>query len=560
MQRRVRRRTGDHAEHRLAQRTGLDLVLGRLAHVADLQVHAQTQAGERVVAVEHNVLGVDLGDGVDGLGHVFGDGAVGQTFELHAGLDALGEEAARLEADEFGVIVTEGIFGLKRHGGLEAGLLAVERLFDFREQVVTAEEEFERLVQFVDCLALGIIETPGQQNDTGSSDSHRARIIPHAQSMSMNTEEKLVLLGGLSPATFMRRHWQKKPLLVRQALPGIEPPVPRAELARLAAAEGVESRLVTAFDGRWALHHGPIAKLPAWSKPGWTLLVQGLDLHEPTAHALLSRFRFVPEARLDDLMMSYASDGGGVGPHFDSYDVFLIQVAGRRRWRIGAQQDAELRPDVPLKIIGNFRPEAEYVLEPGDMLYLPPGWAHDGEAVGGDCMTCSVGFRAPSRDELARELLQRLADPLDDEEAAAAPKRLYTDKSQVASADPGRIPQALQDFAQAAIARALQAPGAVERVLGEALSEPKPQTWFEPGEPVPPGSGVRLDQRSKMLYDERHVFLNGESYRAGGRDARLMRQLADTRGLPARDCAQLSAGARELLDQWAEDGWVQCDG
>jgi len=376
----------------------------------------------------------------------------------------------------------------------------------------------------------------------------------------MNTEEKLVLLGGLSPATFMRRHWQKKPLLVRQALPGVAPPLPRAELARLAGEEGVESRLVTAFDGRWALHHGPVTKLPPWSKRGWTLLVQGLDLHVPAAHELLSRFRFVPEARLDDLMMSYASDGGGVGPHFDSYDVFLIQVAGRRRWRIGAQRDAELQPDVPLKIIGNFRPEAEYVLEPGDMLYLPPGWAHDGEAVGGDCMTCSVGFRAPSRDELARELLQRLADPPEADEAAAAPQRLYTDRNQAASPEPGRVPAALQDFARAAVARALQEPDALERALGEAMSEPKPQTWFDPGEQVPPGVGVQLDRRSKMLYDDRHVFLNGESYRAGGRDARLMRQLADTRSLSARDCALLSAGARELLDQWAEDGWVQCHG
>ncbi|MBV8605151.1 MAG: cupin domain-containing protein [Pelomonas sp.] len=379
----------------------------------------------------------------------------------------------------------------------------------------------------------------------------------------MNTEEKLQLLGGLSPAAFMRTHWQKKPLLVRQALPGIAPPVPRAELARLAADEGVEARLVTAFDGAWALRHGPIAKLPAWSRRGWTLLVQGLDLHAPAAHELLARFRFVPEARLDDLMMSYASDGGGVGPHFDSYDVFLIQVAGQRRWRIGAQRDAVLREGVPLKLIANFRAEAEYLLEPGDMLYLPPGWAHDGEAVGGDCMTCSVGFRAPARDALARELLQRLAEPLedadDDAPASARPPRLYTDRGAPATDAPGRLPAALQAFARDALERALREPDAIERVLGEALSEPKPRTWFEPGEPVRPGVGVRLDARSKMLYDERHVFFNGESFRAGGRDAALMRQFADTRRLGARDCARLSAGARELLDQWAEDGWVQED-
>ena len=190
------------------------------------------------------------------------------------------------------------------------------------------------------------------------------------------------MLAGLSPAQFMRKHWQKKPLLVRQAFADARPPATLKELATLAARDDVESRLVTAFDGDWKLRHGPIARLPAMSKPGWTLLVQGLDQHLPEARALLDLFRFVPDARLDDLMLSVASDGGGVGPHFDSYDVFLIQLAGRRRWRIGAQRDAVLRDGVPLKIIANFKPEQEFVLEPGDMLYLPPGWAHDGSAVG----------------------------------------------------------------------------------------------------------------------------------------------------------------------------------
>ena len=226
----------------------------------------------------------------------------------------------------------------------------------------------------------------------------------------MDIANKTPLLAGLSPEQFMRRHWQKKPLLVRQALPGITPPATRTELAALAAGEEAEARLITHFDGEWKLRQGPIAKLPPFTKAGWTLLVQGLDMHLPAARELLDAFRFVPEARLDDLMISYASDGGGVGPHFDSYDVFLIQVAGRRRWRIGAQQDAVLRDDVPLKVIANFKPEEVFVLEPGDMLYLPPGWAHDGVAEGGDCMTCSVGFRAPSRLDLARDLLPRLLD------------------------------------------------------------------------------------------------------------------------------------------------------
>jgi 50S ribosomal protein L16 3-hydroxylase len=359
------------------------------------------------------------------------------------------------------------------------------------------------------------------------------------------------MLGGLSPAQFMQKHWQKKPLLVRQAFPDFTPPAALKELAVLAARDDVESRLVTAFDGEWKLKHGPVARLPAMSKPGWTLLVQGLDQQLPAARELLDRFRFVPDARLDDLMLSVASDGGGVGPHFDSYDVFLIQLAGQRRWRIGAQRDAQLRDDVPLKIIANFKPEQEFLLEAGDMLYLPPGWAHDGVAVGAGCMTGSVGFRASTGEGLAAELLPRLLDDVEDG------GRLYADPRQQATTEPARMPSALLDFARRAVEAAVQRPHALERALGEALTEPKANVWFEPGDQLPAGSGCELDRRSRMLYDETQVFLNGESFRASGRDAVLMRRLADCRRLTAAEVGRLSGQARELLDQWTEDGWVQ---
>ncbi len=170
------------------------------------------------------------------------------------------------------------------------------------------------------------------------------------------------------------------------------------------------------------------------------MLVQGLELHLPSAQALLAPFRFIPQARLDDLMVSWAAEGGGVGPHFDSYDVFLIQVQGQRRWRIGRMPDARLRPDLPVKIIENFQPEQEWVLAPGDMLYLPPGWAHDGDAVDGECMTCSVGFRSPRRSELARETLLRLADAVEDETDESARPAVYADPDQLATVAPGRVP------------------------------------------------------------------------------------------------------------------------
>ena len=388
--------------------------------------------------------------------------------------------------------------------------------------------------------------------------SSKRPLAPAAASAGPDVDARLPLLGGLSPAQFMKRHWQKQPLLVRQALPGVQPPIDRAGLAALAASDEVESRLVAQQPGdRWTLRQGPIPKLPAWSKPQWTLLVQGLDLHVDAAHELLSRFRFVPEARLDDLMLSYASEGGGVGPHFDSYDVFLIQVSGRRHWRIGrlgVSTTGALREDVPLKVLADFEPEQDFVLEPGDMLYLPPGWAHDGVAVGGDCMTASVGFRAPWRGELANELLVRLTD-----DEAPRGDRMYVDPRQAATCEPGRIPEALTAFAREAVLKAVAQPLALERALGEALTEPKPRVFFEPGEALPPGQGARLSPRTRMMYDVAHVFINGQSFRAGGRDATLMRRLADRRALSAAEVARLSEGARDLLDQWTEDGWVLPD-
>ena len=366
------------------------------------------------------------------------------------------------------------------------------------------------------------------------------------------------LLGGLSPQTFMRRHWQKKPLLVRQAIPGGVDLIERSRLFELAAHEEVEARVVTHREGRWRLRQGPLPRtaIPPLRQSNWTLLVQGLDLHVPAARALLDRFRFVPDARLDDAMLSFATDGGGVGPHVDSYDVFLLQTRGRRRWRIARAHDTALVPDVPLKILANFEPEQEWLLEAGDMLYLPPGWAHDGVA-DGECMTCSIGFRASGRDELARDVLQRMLDGADADEHGP----LYRDPALVATDAPGRIPLDLQTFAGAAVARWLAEPKALACALGEVLSEPKRGVWFDADNQgaaaVPSVGRVLLDQRTRMLYDDDHVFINGESFRAAGRDARLVRRFADQRALDVRELAALSADARALLEEWRAAGWIR---
>ena len=372
----------------------------------------------------------------------------------------------------------------------------------------------------------------------------------------MDVNQSLQLLGGLSPKLFMQRHWQKKPLLIRQALGGFMPALDPAALFALAAQEQVESRLVigqAAGTPGWKLRHGPFARraLPPLKRPGWTLLVQGVDLHVQEIHDLLKRFRFVPDARLDDLMVSYASDGGGVGPHFDSYDVFLLQARGRRRWRIGRQKDLGLLPDAPLKILRNFEPEQEFELDPGDMLYLPPRYAHDGLAIG-QCMTYSVGFKAPGRGDLAGELLQRLAQDASD----LAGDTLYQDAGQGAVDAPGAIPTELGEFARVALQRAMQDPAALDKALGEYLTEPKARVWFEAVDAGSLDGALRLDRGTRMMYDRQHVFINGESYRASGRDAALMRRLADSRELNAHDAVRASMQARAMLREWCEAGWV----
>jgi 50S ribosomal protein L16 3-hydroxylase len=389
-------------------------------------------------------------------------------------------------------------------------------------------------------------------------DEHRRMIAQSPMDITLATP----LLGGLTPRVFMRRHWQKKPLVVRQALPGGVVLASRQALFELARHDEVESRLVTRQGATWRLRQGPLPRsaIPPLKQREWTLLLQGLDLHLPSARALLDRFRFVPDARVDDLMLSYASDGGGVGPHIDSYDVFLLQAQGRRRWRFGRLRAAQMVADAPLKLLANFDGGDEVLLEAGDMLYLPPGWAHDGVAEG-ECVTCSIGFRAAGRDEIAREVLQRVIDAADAQ--AAGP--LYRDPAQPAVAQPGRIPAELQAFAARSVARLLDDADGLACALGEVLSEPKRGVWFDApqrGDADADGAsdasaGVRLDQRTRVLYDARRLFINGESYVAAGRDARLMQHLADHRLLSAAEVAALSSDARGLVDDWLANGWLQ---
>jgi 50S ribosomal protein L16 3-hydroxylase len=208
---------------------------------------------------------------------------------------------------------------------------------------------------------------------------------------------KKQLLGGMTVQAFLRRHWQKQPLLVRHAIPGFHGLIDLDGMIELAGRDDGESRLVMRHGGRWRVEHGPFerrrfSRLP---RRNWTLLVQGPDQALPAARHLLSHFDFLPYSRLDDLMISFAPAGGGVGAHFDSYDVFLLQGPGQRRWQVGHQHDLTLVEDAPLKILKRFAPDGQCLLSAGDLLYLPPEFAHDGVAVDA-CYTYSIGFRAPS--------------------------------------------------------------------------------------------------------------------------------------------------------------------
>lgn len=370
--------------------------------------------------------------------------------------------------------------------------------------------------------------------------------------------------GGFSVDHFMRVHWQRRPLLVRGAFPGFVPPLSPSDLFDLAARDDVESRLVRRARDRWSLEHGPFeaGRLPLAQRRCWTMLVQGVDLHVDAMHELLARFRFVADARLDDLMVSYAVDGGGVGPHLDSYDVFLLQAQGRRRWRIGWPASAALRDDVPLKLLAHFEPAGEYLLEPGDMLYLPPGWAHDGVAVG-ECMTFSIGFRAPSRHELLRAWFADCAD-----EALAGPDPRYRDRGARATATPGHIPDSMQAALAGWVRGWRPSARAVDRFIGRFLTEPKPTVWFD-APSRKPGSrafaatagrrGLRADRRTRLAYRGKDFFVNGEWRAMSAREAPLLRRLADERRLPpgALTATPVDPALLAALHGWFDAGWIR---
>ncbi len=367
-------------------------------------------------------------------------------------------------------------------------------------------------------------------------------------------------------AAFLRDHWQKKPLLIRNPWQAWENPLEADELAGLACEEDVEARLISRAREAWKMEHGPIpeTRFSKLDKDTWTLLVQAVDHQVPQVAALVAPFRFVPNWRIDDVMVSYASDGGGVGPHFDNYDVFLIQGLGRRRWRIGQHCDdkTELLPHDDLRLLAHFEPTDEWVLEPGDMLYVPPGFAHDGVAVGDECMTYSIGFRAPARSELVAHWCDRVLETLGDDDR-------YTDPDLQAQPNPGEISDEAITRLQQMVAETLLNRPAFARWFGEYTSTPKyPAVDWRPEEEIyAEGMRSALESGAVLLRNpaarfaflreaegDTVLFVNGRTIECPGGLAQLAERLCAEDRLEFDTADALSDDACALLAELVSEG------
>ncbi len=378
----------------------------------------------------------------------------------------------------------------------------------------------------------------------------------------MKKNEPLAYLNGLSSGEFLRVHWQKKPLLIRNAFPDFQAPLTTAEIFELAGRDEAESRLITHQNNKWEVLHGPISKklLHEVKNSLWTILVQDTQHFSHEAHHLLQQFRFIPNARIDDLMVSYAVKGGGVGPHFDSYDVFLLQGEGERRWQISAQRDLSLVPEHALKIMANFKAEHEWVLKTGDMLYLPPGYAHHGVAET-SCVTWSIGFRAPSNMEMSHAFLDFLRDEI-------SPEGLYQDADLKVTKNPGGIDLDMQSRLIKILSRVTHASGHIDmmkRFAGRYFTEPKSHVYFDaPETTMSPQTfsqkivarGVALDLKTRLLFVDTLFFINGEDLYVPTKDRPVWRALANTRALSGAQVAQLSENSFPLLQNLVSSGYL----
>jgi 50S ribosomal protein L16 3-hydroxylase len=376
----------------------------------------------------------------------------------------------------------------------------------------------------------------------------------------------LTHVANLSTEQFMTEHWHLKPYLFRQACPNFEPLCDFDTIAEMASDEDIESRLIQHSKTGWTLEHGPFDELPSMKKKAWTVLIQGIDHHLPEAYDLLQLFRFIPDARLDDVMLSLASDGGGVGPHYDSYDVFLLQMHGKRRWKIGPLLNKELEEGVPLKILKNFEPTEEFVLEPGDMLYLPPNYGHDGIAEG-TCSTLSIGFRALTQAEVLSGILRDMADQIDQDPTKT--QTLFSDPARGLQKNPAEIPDDLLNFGINLIQQfSVQSPQ-IQRSMGILLTEPKSHVYFvnnTEDQEIPEiisvlgERGIALSMKTKMLFKDAVFYINGDSVNpTSALTVKQLQMLANQREMEPIDAAEALKNPefQYFLIGFAKAGWVE---
>lgn len=374
------------------------------------------------------------------------------------------------------------------------------------------------------------------------------------------------LPGGMPAKEFLSDYWQKKPLLIRQAFPDFESPLTADELAGLSLEEEVESRIVLEHGVTpWELRRGPFNEQDYRCLPehNWTLLVQAVDQFVPEVAELLKSFRFLPSWRVDDLMISYAAPGGSVGPHFDNYDVFLLQTQGRRRWKIGQRCDADspllAHPD--LRILSQFEQQEEWVLEPGDMLYLPPGLAHYGIA-DDECMTWSIGFRAPSHAEILTHFTDFLAQYLGDDQR-------YSDADLMQLADPAQIDEQTVERLQQLILTLVQDREALGTWFGRFMTEPRYPELIQPQQSnvtqlhqaLNNGYGLVHNPSSRLAWRQEQdhylmLFASGEHCVLPVRLLPLVQLICNQDYLAAEELQQWypDADAMQLLDQLLSKG------
>ena len=350
----------------------------------------------------------------------------------------------------------------------------------------------------------------------------------------MRLNRKTHILGKTSVNDFLKNYWQKKPLLIKNAIPNFVSPITESDLFIIAQNEEAVSRLIEHKQGIWQVKYGPFKKsdLPKKTNIPWTILVQNINHYIPFAESFLNLFKFIPYARLGDLMISYATKKGSVGPHFDSYDVFLFQAQGAREWKISDQKKFTLDKQSSIKIITNFKSKNSWVLKPGDMLYLPPNIGHWGISQSDDCLTYSIGFRAPGTFEIQSKFLDFIQDHL-----ITNINEIYKDPNLTPQKNPAEISSNMTKAMRNIVDRLRWDKSSINHFIGQLLSEPIENSIFETRKPLSLKAfeksivhkTLRLNSKTRMLFIKNNFYINGEFIKIDKKYTSFLKQLANDR-------------------------------